>query len=482
MYPVPDDVKWTSIKLSEVAEQKYRFEANVFNIEAKHAREIIKNGYYSLLNLFSNDGFIKRAVYPTRFKRIYVKKQDGIEFYMPSQLVEINPKPTKYISPLTNVNFEELKVNEHELLLTRSGTIGNITLVTKTLLNKIFSDDVIRIRLFNDNDLGYVYSFLKSSVGQILLKTNNYGSVVSHIEPDHLSNIQIPNPDNRLKNRINDFIIGSFSLRDKSNELIETAQQILISELELPPIEDIIKQYFLIKDDIENFTIRVKNLLNRFDCSFHHPIVKGIIQLLKKKSKEIKLLGDSEVSSNIILPGRFKRVYVEEDQGVVFFGGKQLLELNPSEKKYLSLVHHAGRIKNQLTLKQNMILITCSGTIGKVALVPKHWEGWTANQHIIRVVSKDANIAGYLYTWLNSDYGCELIKRFTYGSVVDEIDNHQVGQIHLPILKDFDKMKEINDLVLSANDLRYEAYILEQKAIKLVNEEVIFRGSKEPFL
>src|SRR5699024_11283164 len=49
------------------------------------------------------------------------------------------------------------------------------------------------------------------------------------------------------------------------------------------------------------------------------------------------------------------------------------------------------------------------------------WESWTANQHIIRVVPANSEIAGYLNVFLASDYGHQLITRFTYGSVVDEI-------------------------------------------------------------
>jgi type I restriction enzyme, S subunit len=67
-------------------------------------------------------------------------------------------------------------------------------------------------------------------------------------------------------------------------------------------------------------------------------------------------------------------------QGVPFFGGKELLELDPAGKKYLSIKQYGKRIQEQLQLKQNTVLVTCSGTIGKVALVPKHWEvGLQAN-------------------------------------------------------------------------------------------------------
>ena len=121
-----------------------------------------------------------------------------------------------------------------------------------------------------------------------------------------------------------------------------------------------------------------------------------------------------------------------------------------------------------------MTLITCSGTIGKVTLVGKQWENWTANQHIIRIVPADKNIAGYVNIFLSSDYGYELITRYTYGSVVDEIDDNHVRQIPIPLLKIKDIQTRINELALQANQKRYEAYLLEQRALKVMDDEVIY--------
>ena len=174
------------------------------------------------------------------------------------------------------------------------------------------------------------------------------------------------------------------------------------------------------------------------------------------------------------MPGRFKRVYVEEGNGVVFFGGKQLYELDPSNKKYLSLKQHRDRIKDELTLRENMTLITCSGTIAKVTITPQHWDGWTANQHIIRVVPINDEIAGYLYAWLSSDYAYPLIIRYTYGAVVDEINDNQVSEIVVPLLHDKNTQREINDTVLEANRKRTEAYKLEQEALHVLDEKVIY--------
>lgn len=67
-----------------------------------------------------------------------------------------------------------------------------------------------------------------------------------------------------------------------------------------------------------------------------------------------------------------------------------------------------------------------------------------------------------------------LITRFTYGSVVDEIDDNHVRQIAIPLLKNSEIQQKINDLALEANEKRYEAYLLEQEALNVMDKEVIY--------
>lgn len=207
------------------------------------------------------------------------------------------------------------------------------------------------------------------------------------------------------------------------------------------------------------------------------PIVKAVLSHLTRTAKTVTRLSDPYLSHKIILPGRFKRVYVAEDQGVPFLGGKQLLELDPAGKRYLSFAYHEKNLKNQLILRANMILITRSGTIGKLNIVPEHWQGWACSEDIIRVIPAHQDIAGYLYAWLSSDYAHPLITRFTYGAVVSHIEPEQLSSVAVPLLKDSSTQQVINELVLDANQRRFEAYLLEKKAIKLLEAQVIAPSS-----
>jgi len=464
-------VRWSSVTLSEVLNGGLRLESSYFNIDGKHAREVIKNCRWKKNPLCGNEG-LTTAYHRPRFKRTFLEKSD-YPIYQPSQINEICPKPNLYISKATSTDIDKLRVKKGQILLTCSGTIGNVTVVSDTLNNLIFSHDLIRITAKEESNTGYIYAFLKTKTGNTLINTNNYGAVVQHIEPEHLESIVIPDPDVGIKKDINKLILESFELRDQSNNLVKEAEELLISELKLPMLDGFNPKYLDKKSGIRSYEVKLSKLKGRLDAANHLPIVNTILKHLSKYAEEVVTLGDSRISRNIILPGRFKRVYVEEGQGVVFFGGKELFELDPSGKKYLSLSHHARRINKELTLAENMILITCSGTVGKVNIVPKHWQGWTANQHIIRVVPANDSISGYIYCWLSSDYGYELITHFKYGAVVDEIDSKQVSQVQIPLLKNKDSQKKINDSVLEANQKRYNAYLLEQKAISVVNNLVL---------
>ena len=238
-------------------------------------------------------------------------------------------------------------------------------------------------------------------------------------------------------------------------------------------IDELKDSYFKNINNIKNFQVCLSKLNARFDGSYHLPIIDAIEVHLKLYARDIKKLKDRTISEKIILPGRFKRVYVDKDNGVPFLGGKQLLELNPCCDKYLSQSLHKERVTEELLLKENSILITRSGTIGKINIVPKHLENWAANEHILRLFPSDENVAGYIYCWLNSEYGYNLITRNTYGSVVDEIDDDHLGNVSIPLLHNEQKQAEINSLVLYANQLRSEAYAKEQEATRIMNEEVI---------
>ena len=78
-----------------------------------------------------------------------------------------------------------------------------------------------------------------------------------------------------------------------------------------------------------------------------------------------------------------------------------------------------------------------------------------------------------------SDYGRALIKRYIYGGVVDAIEPTHIQNVAVPILKNVEIQKLINEMALEANQKRYEAYLAEQEALRIMNDDVIFTSEAQ---
>jgi type I restriction enzyme S subunit len=458
---------WVSVPIQSVFEGGMRLEASVYATSAKQAELSIQSNPHGCVSINELAGIY----HCPRFKRIFVNKSK-FPIYQPSQIGELNPTPAAYISDKTLVDLEALRVSEGQILMTCSGTVGNVTYVSATLAGNIFSHDLLRIRSHDTHHSGYLYTYFKSVQGRTLIQSNNYGAVIQHVEPAHLLNLPIPNAPALLKTHIHHTVTESFRLRDESNILIEQARAKLQAALQLPRVEKF-EPPANGNNGLHCFSVKVSELNQRFEANYHNRLAQAITNHLHDHAAQVLPLGDKLLCKEIILPGQFKRVYVEKKQGVPFIGGKEILELDPRGEKYLSLKHHGERIAEQLILHENMILVTCSGTIGKVNIVPQHWEGWAGSQHMLRAVPTNSEWAGYLYAWLSSEWALPLIRRHTYGAVVFEIDQYQLASVPVPLLAEITLMQEINALVLRANELRYKAFTKEQEAMRVFNDEVL---------
>ena len=457
-------IRFCSVPFYDVLEHNLRLEASAFDMQAYYAYQCINCGKYSAITLGGELSPVSRIYYGSRLKRDYVGSAlpNAVGFIGSSEMLDCYPRPVKFMK--NSDNLKDLHVQYGDILMSRSGTVGNLTFVGKTLAKLLVSEHAIRIKCREYS--GYVYAYLKSKIGQSLIASHIYGAVIQEIEPEHIASIPIPNPPEQLKQKIHNLIVKSYELRDESNNDINKATNLLIEELKLPPLEEIITNR-------RSFNVNFKDLEFRLDASYHIHIVNTIVEHMKKYAAEVTTIKDSRVSKDIILAGVFKRTYVEEDYGYPFLGGKEITQLSPKIEKFLSRAIHKSRYEKELKVEENMILVSDRGTIGITAFVPRHWDGWAVSQNVLKIVPVNNDIAGYLYIYLNSDIGHILVRRQTYGSVVDMIDNHSLEDVEIPLLKNAAIQKRINELALEANEKRYEAYKLEQEALKIIDEEII---------
>lgn len=457
-----DDNNYGSTNLSHSFCNGIRLEASVYiadNFDKESSKNILKT-----IKFYDKNGFVESAFYPGRFTRNYIPKKSNkaIGFIGSAEMLDIYPKPQKFLS-IDFKNIDNYRVKPNTLLLSRSGTIGKVTLVSEQLENLLVSEHAIRIKC--SKYVGYLYTILKSSFGQSQLSSKIYGAVVDQIEPEHLKDINIPIIPQDAIEKINSLIIESFKKRDQSNKLLQFAEKLLLSELNLTTLDSLTDSLNInSQDDVKIFSTKLSKTKLRFESSYNVPVIDMIMNKLKINSSCLKLLSDTSISQRIIQPTRFKRIYVEEKNGIKFIGGKELNQLEPSTEKYLSKSLFNNKIKNELLIRKKSIIVTSRGSLGKCILTPDYFENWAISDNLIQIIPSCDDIAGYLFVFLSTEFGKLLMTRYNYGGVIDVLEGSHLAKVPIPILKNEFIQSEINSKAIEAINLRNSAYELEKEA------------------
>lgn len=230
------------------------------------------------------------------------------------------------------------------------------------------------------------------------------------------------------------------------------------------------------------FVINSKQILNdesrRIDAWYWDPnknnLAKELEESIGEDVVEIVRLGDLVVEHGIFYPGRHKRNYVMEgEESVPFYSGTQILQVRPFDLKYTPKDYKPAA---KHFVEKNWILITRSGSTGRVVMVTDNMAGAMVSEHVIRVICDETLIDPYyVYAYLSTNnIGKILLERGIYASVVDHITPDFVATIPIPRLKP-EKEKEIADKVRAAEKKRDEAnktFLSERDEI----EKIMFKN------
>ena len=451
----------TTVSLSEIFRNNIRLEASSYSIDARQALDELKNSNLKLVSLLGDT--CDSCSDPIRMKRHYVDEKHGTPFFTSSDIIGLRPEARNFISKKLTKRLNETLIEEWDILISRSGTIGNIGFASKRMEGVALSEDALRLKCDNKQTAGYVAAYLRSSYGRLQLTKATYGSVVTHIEPEHLKRVIIPALHPIKQSTIGQLFVDACLARDKANALLDKANKLIHDRLGLPPLKEI-KQG--IKSSSFFSTVKASNLSFRFEASFHNPLVEIILTTLKDKKVDTIRLDDTSLTTEVRPITKFrKRVYVKEG-GIPLLSSKQLFQIDPIEVKKLAKGAHTKDLE-EIALEENMVFVTRSGTIGKVGIIPAYMKGWAGSEHATRVIAVDDITSGFLYAWLASEYGYLLITRNSYGSVILEIDKEMLSSVPVPVVSDAIK-SEIGELVLQANALRDKAWHDEKDAINQI--------------
>lgn len=168
---------------------------------------------------------------------------------------------------------------------------------------------------------------------------------------------------------------------------------------------------------------------------------------------------------------QFVRNYVADPAyGVPFLSSSSMLY---ADYRYVELLRKsdAGSARlGFLRLEEGMTLISCSGTIGRMAYARQEMAGMWSSQDVLKVVpDPDVVRPGFLFAFLSSRFGIPLVTGSTYGAIVQHVEPKHIVDLPVPLAPNAIQ-EEAHRLVDEAAQLRTGASAELRAVIREIEE------------
>lgn len=393
----------------------------------------------------------------------YIRVSDMDKFFVNMSNMEKIPKKSKIKN--------NIKLQDDDLLISRSGTLGLISIITPEIRNAIISSHIIRIEIENTKELNpyYLCTFLNSKYGYLQILQKSYGGVVPEISQDGLKELMIYIPQQKqFQVYIENLVKKAYEKNKIAKQKYNQAENLLYNLLNIK--KEIIKNLETEKTYETNF----KEVWNahRIDAEFFHMKFLGILDLLNYcPFNLIKLKNHVKISPERINPKEspykkksFKYVSIakiSEDGEIYkwdeFYGWKA-----PSRARVL--------------IKKNDILIpSLTGTFNKIALIPEDLDNQLATTGCFNVKAKKDNPEFLFLLFRNPIFKSQLEQQTT-GAIMSAVTKKKFSNLIIPEVP-LEMQKEITKLIKEYFKLKKESRQIIQSIIKEV-EEMVENASK----
>ncbi len=176
--------------------------------------------------------FTQEIFYGGRSRRYYVENQDnGVPFMGSSDMLKNDFSGLKYISKKYTQNLEKLVLDNEWILISRSGTVGNVVYTNELFKGKTASEHIIRLIPNKKILSGFLYSYFASKHGYNLLNMGQFGAVIQHITPEFIVNLPVPIFPKEKQIQIHQLIVEASELRVEANKLLNESVKLFENEL-----------------------------------------------------------------------------------------------------------------------------------------------------------------------------------------------------------------------------------------------------------
>jgi len=423
-------LKWKAVRAAWLEEGGRRLDCNPYMSGALEARDALKQLKVRKDALRTLTAGHAGGIYNgPMFKRNYVDSPEhGVPFISSGSmlLADLSTLPLLRKKDAESSRLSYLRLRPGMMLISCSGTIGRMTYVRPDMDSIWSSQDVLKV-VPNPSLIppGYLYAYLSSRFGVPLVVSGTYGAIIQHIEPHHLTEIDIPRFDSAIEEGIAACVDRAARARSEAARLKQEGIKRFLAEAGLQDIRD--------APTSTSFSVSTANCsdLVRLDATFFSEHCSKPSEQLADRSLNPQELG---TCACVFTPGIFKRLYVQEPEwGYAYYSGSELFELAPVARGYLS--KRAPGIDEYLIEKDWLLIQDAGqvgGLIGRVTRAGKTVDKSVVSNHLMRIAPKSIEDAAFIFAVLSSPHGYRAITRHAFGSSIPQLDPKHIGSMLIP--------------------------------------------------
>lgn len=331
----------------------------------------------------------------------------------------------KYADILTE-EVKKFKLKNNDVLFNRTNSqkfVGR-TGIFKKFFNEdiVFASYLIRVRTKEDEILPeYLTTFLNTKYGIQDAKRRARISInQSNINAEELKRVKIPIIQKGIQEQIRNIFNKSFNLINKSSKCYSQAESMLLSELNLSNLRFIHRLSF-----VKNFADTQS--AGRIDAEYFQPKYEDIEKRLSDYEQKSLDSLCSLINYGTVPTSPYCEV------GVPYIKGLNLV--NGFISGQLDKIKNTDRLSKKFYAKENDIIISQMGTVGKAAIVTKSEQDYLFASFTIRVRLKDYDyIDPYVLTLYINKVAREwyLLRKIAQASVRQNTDLPTITALKVP--------------------------------------------------
>ena len=379
-------------------------------------------------------------------------------------------------------------LNNNDILFARSGaTVGKtyIHKVKKINYKAFFAGYMIRFIVNPDIIIpDFVFIYTQLSVYKKWVKATQRAAGQPNINAEEYKSLKIPLPPLEIQQQIVDLYEKAYTEKQQkeaeAQRLLDSIDDYLLGELgiTLPKEEEWLQQttnkhnsYNLDNDNplVKKGRLFLTNLSEvtgkRIDPDYNKIYYINLLNAIKfvnnKPLKDLTSLIDYG-----LMPTQDYANSMEE--GIPFIRVTNILNtgyIDMSDIKYIPF--DTPRIENKLVKENDILMVQCGSTTGKVAIVPKQFENYLANSFSFIIRSNNEILQEYLFYILNSSIIQKQIKRSqNIVSVRPNTSKPAVENLLVPL----PPLEKQNEIATHISQIRSKANVLMQQGKEILEQ------------